>query len=185
MLPNLVKIGPVVLEKKMLTHDGRRTPTHSNWSPEWLRWPNKGYKLLKFNANYKYRYVLLTNCLEELVSGLCKSGGSIGFRRYTLQKIFKCRKIDVQEGFLFNPYGHVIRYFIIVLDQMKECTQHVVSWWYTHLQKFGMPMSRAKTSCQTQIHCENIILILRSKVKVKQSSGKYVTHHTMVIHSRA
>ena len=39
-VPNLVKIGPVVLEKKMLTHDGRRqTPTHSNRSPELLRWP--------------------------------------------------------------------------------------------------------------------------------------------------
>mgnify|MGYP003684387755 CR=1 FL=1 len=24
-IPNLVKIGPVVLEKRMLTHDGRRT----------------------------------------------------------------------------------------------------------------------------------------------------------------
>ena len=40
--PNLVKIGPVVLEKKMLTHDKRRrTPTHSSRSHEWLRWPKK------------------------------------------------------------------------------------------------------------------------------------------------
>ena len=46
-IPNLVKIGSVVLEKKMLTDNGRRTthdtrrrtPTHSNRSPEWLRWP--------------------------------------------------------------------------------------------------------------------------------------------------
>ena len=40
----MVKIGPVVLEKKMLTDDGlhtlhepdsrQRMPTHSNWSPE-------------------------------------------------------------------------------------------------------------------------------------------------------
>ena len=44
---------------------------------------------------------------------------------------------------------------------------------------------RAKTSCQTQIHGENIILILRSKVKVIQSSWMYVTHYTMVIHSHA
>ena len=44
---------------------------------------------------------------------------------------------------------------------------------------------RAKTSCQTQIHGENIILILRSKVKVIQSSKMYVTHYTMVIHSHA
>ena len=37
---NLVKIGSLVLEKKMLTDDGRRrTPSHSNRSPEWLRWP--------------------------------------------------------------------------------------------------------------------------------------------------
>ena len=43
-IPNLVRIGPVVSEEKMLTHDGRRqTPTHSNRSPEWLRWPNKAW----------------------------------------------------------------------------------------------------------------------------------------------
>ena len=55
-IPNLFKLGPVVLEQKMLTHDARRTthvarrttnderrrtPTHGNRSPEWLRWPNK------------------------------------------------------------------------------------------------------------------------------------------------
>ena len=40
-IPNLVKIGQIVLEKKThvarrTTDDGRpRTPTHSNWSPEW------------------------------------------------------------------------------------------------------------------------------------------------------
>ena len=34
-LPTVVKIGPDVLEKKMLTHDARRrTPTHSNMLPE-------------------------------------------------------------------------------------------------------------------------------------------------------
>ena len=44
---------------------------------------------------------------------------------------------------------------------------------------------RAQTSCQTQIHSENITLILRSKVKVIQSSWMYETHCTMVIHSRA
>ena len=41
---------------------------------------------------------------------------------------------------------------------------------------------RAKTSCQTQIHGENIILILRSKVKVIQSLWMYTTDRTMVIH---
>ena len=30
--PNLVKKSPVVLEKKMFMHNGRRTPTHSNRS---------------------------------------------------------------------------------------------------------------------------------------------------------
>ena len=36
------------------------------------------------------------------------------------------------------------------------------------MPKFGMPIcQRAKTSCQTQIHGENIILILSSKVKVR------------------
>ena len=49
-IPNLVKIGPVVLEKKMLTetYDARRrTPTHSNRSFEWLRWPKKPQWSLK------------------------------------------------------------------------------------------------------------------------------------------
>ena len=43
-IPNLVKIGPGVLEKRMLTETfdaRRRTPTHSNSSFEWLRWPKK------------------------------------------------------------------------------------------------------------------------------------------------
>ena len=46
---------------------------------------------------------------------------------------------------------------------------------------------RAKTSGQTQIYGENIILILRSKlmVKVIQISWMYATHCTMVIHSCA
>ena len=52
-------------------------------------------------------------------------------------------------------------------------------------QNLVCPSRRAKTSCQTQIHGENIILILRSKVKVIQSSGMYTTHCTIVIHSRA
>ena len=52
-------------------------------------------------------------------------------------------------------------------------------------QNLVCPCRRAKTSCQTQIHGENIILILRSKVKVIQSSWMYTTHCTIVIHSRA
>ena len=32
-IPNLVKIGPVVLEKKMLTHDGRRTTDDDGRQP--------------------------------------------------------------------------------------------------------------------------------------------------------
>ena len=42
-IPNLVKIDPVVLEKKMLTH--RWKPTCSNKSPEWLRWPKNPLSL--------------------------------------------------------------------------------------------------------------------------------------------
>ena len=38
---------------------------------------------------------------------------------------------------------------------------------------------------QSQIHGENIILILSSKVKIKQSSWMYATHRTMMKHSRA
>ena len=26
----------------------------------------------------------------------------------------------------------------------QECTQHVVSWWYTNKPKFGVPMSKSK-----------------------------------------
>ena len=45
---------------------------------------------------------------------------------------------------------------------------------------------RAKTSCQTQTHGENIILILKSnRVKVIQSSRMYATYQSMVIHSLA
>ena len=36
---NLVKIGPVVLDRNLFTHNGRRrTPIHGNRPPEWLRW---------------------------------------------------------------------------------------------------------------------------------------------------
>ena len=49
-IPSLVKIGPIVLEKKMLTHDARRrTPTHSNRSPEW---PKNILFLLYLNTAY-------------------------------------------------------------------------------------------------------------------------------------
>ena len=44
---------------------------------------------------------------------------------------------------------------------------------------------KAKASYKTQIHGENIILILRSTVKVIHSSWMYETHRIMVIHSRA
>ena len=47
-----VKIGPVVLEKNMLTHDGRRrTPTHSNRSPELLNISNGKYLLLSIDLS--------------------------------------------------------------------------------------------------------------------------------------
>ena len=53
-IPNLVKIGPGVLEKKMLTHDPqRRTPTHSNRSPELLRWP-KNYNIVNLCNLWKF-----------------------------------------------------------------------------------------------------------------------------------
>ena len=32
-IPNFVKIGPVAIEKKMLTNDGRRTPDHDEHQP--------------------------------------------------------------------------------------------------------------------------------------------------------
>ena len=62
-----------------------------------------------------------------------------------------------------------------------ECTQHVVSLcqiWYTyvkeqrsHCVKFGIPMSKSKDDlAKVHIHGENIILILRPKVKVIQTS---------------
>ena len=52
--------------------------------------------------------------------------------------------------------------------------------------KFGMPISKSKDDlAQTQIHDENIIEILRPKVKVKNMSGMSVTHCPMVIHSFA
>ena len=28
--------------------------------------------------------------------------------------------------------------------QGQECTQHSVLWWYTHMPKVGMPMSKSK-----------------------------------------
>ena len=41
-IPNLVKIGPLVSEEKMLTDNRRRTTTDANpKSPGWLRWPRK------------------------------------------------------------------------------------------------------------------------------------------------
>ena len=61
-ISNLIKIGSVVLEKKMLTDDGRRTPTHSNRSLEWLRWPKKG--TLKFHDIQSFS--LWTNFDESL-----------------------------------------------------------------------------------------------------------------------
>ena len=48
-IPNLVKVGLVVLEKEMFTttHDGRRRmPTHSNRSPEWIKRKEGGGLLL-------------------------------------------------------------------------------------------------------------------------------------------
>ena len=32
-IPNLFKMGPVAIEKKMLTNDGRRTPDHDEHQP--------------------------------------------------------------------------------------------------------------------------------------------------------
>ena len=53
----MVKIGSVVSEEKMLTDDGQwmtnnaqqQMPTHSNRSPEWLRWP-KNINLLPISC---------------------------------------------------------------------------------------------------------------------------------------
>ena len=62
-IPNLVKIGPVVLEKKMLTDDGRRTTHDDGRQPiEWLRWPKNFVKLW-------IRYFLLKNKSQIMVHG--------------------------------------------------------------------------------------------------------------------
>ena len=55
---------------------------------------------------------------------------------------------------------------LLWLNLKQECTQHVVSWWYTHMPKFRMPMTKSEDILPDSIHGENIILILRSKVKV-------------------
>ena len=49
-----------------------------------------------------------------------------------------------------------------------------------------MPTSKSKDDlAPTKIHGEKIILILRPKVKIIQSSRMYVTHYLMVKHSCA
>ena len=61
----------------------------------------------------------------------------------------------------------------------QECTQHIVPYakiWYAYVKE-------ERRSCQTQTHVENIIFMMRSKVKVIQMSWMYLTHCTMVIHS--
>ena len=52
------------------------------------------------------------------------------------------------------------------------------------MPKFGMPISKSK-GIFARLKYPGIILILRSKVKVIQSSWMYATNRTMVIHSRA
>ena len=62
-------------------------------------------------------------------------------------------------------------------------------WMYTaccllvvHLYaKYGMPMSEQILSCPYTCHGENIILILRQKVKVIQRSWMYVTHRSITL----
>ena len=52
----------------------------------------------------------------------------------------------------------------------------------TPMCQFGMPLSKSKDDLdQTQIHSENVISILRPKVKVIHRSWMHVTHHRMVI----
>ena len=61
-IPNLVEVGPIVLEKKILTQetlrtmdDGRRrTSTHSNRSPDWLKWPKMTYKLVTHFRSFSH-----------------------------------------------------------------------------------------------------------------------------------
>ena len=57
---------------------------------------------------------------------------------------------------------------------------HCAKIWYAYIF-----VEVQRQFCQTQIHGENITLILRSKVKVIQRLGMYATHRTMVIHSHA
>ena len=52
--------------------------------------------------------------------------------------------------------------------------------------KFGVPVSKSKDHlAKTQMHGENLILILRLKVKFKQKSWMYATHYPMVTYSCA
>ena len=97
-IPNLVKIGQVYLEKKMLMHGGQRTmddgrrrkPTHR--SPEWLRWPTKCLKDTNKNKgigklpNWQKKEPLTSlnteNCLYDISSQLNNSHMWVTSLRY-------------------------------------------------------------------------------------------------------
>ena len=84
---NLVKIGPVVLVKKMLTDDGRRwTSIHSNRSPEWRSWPKqswisitKVYILCQDKLVMKYILYLHLASFKFFMPPKSKIGGHIVF----------------------------------------------------------------------------------------------------------
>ena len=70
----LVKFGLEVFEKKMLTDDARpQTPTQSNRSPEWLRWPKKSSSFFVINLCLLYfgLVMLCTFHLLKFVSAPC------------------------------------------------------------------------------------------------------------------
>ena len=91
--PTLVKIGPVVLEKKMLTHDGRRRrSTHNNRSAEWLRWLSKDILLpSKLNNGWSYWWLdrWIGNCFPgERIHGFWKTGLDLWFILNTIHALY-------------------------------------------------------------------------------------------------
>ena len=72
---------------------------------------------------------------------------------------------------LYDLYGHSLQKVKSQRHTKVKNVYNMMSLGDTTIcQNLVCLCPRAKTSCQTQIHGENIILILRSKVKVIQSS---------------
>ena len=67
----------------------------------------------------------------------------------------------------------------------QECTQHVVSRWYTICQNLVCLCQKAKTILPVSNSWKKYNLIFGIKVKFIQHSWMYTTHCTMVIHSHS